>query len=113
MWCHFHLHGPDEQILDEVGVEVESLAQVREQIQHALSELRRQEPDLPAKWAGWRLVVVDHRGRILAGLDLGSSANSLRLDDVLRKGGLRGIRATPQHGLDVFPDRAGGGKFTH
>ncbi|WP_174873169.1 DUF6894 family protein [Enterovirga aerilata] len=72
MRCFFHLNGRGEEILDQHGIEVESLEEARTEALKAIAELRREEPPLQHEWHGWQLRIVDEAGRALSTIRLSS-----------------------------------------
>jgi hypothetical protein len=64
--CYFHLTGPDEELLDDVGIEVASVEEARTEALKAVAELRREQPELQRDWNGWQLKIVGDEGEVLS-----------------------------------------------
>ena len=66
----FHLVGAHGSILDEDGVEVADIGQLRAHAQSAVDELRSADPSAATDWKGWRFEVTDTSGAVLFTLKL-------------------------------------------
>ena len=70
MRCFFHLVDAHGSILDEDGVEVGDINELRVEAVKAVEELRSAEPSAARDWKGWRLEVTDTSGAILLTINL-------------------------------------------
>jgi hypothetical protein len=66
----FHLVDRHGSILDEDGVEVADMGQLRAHAQKAVEELRSEDPSAAGDWRGWRLEVTDTSGAVLLTINL-------------------------------------------
>ena len=70
MRCYFHLVSCHDVILDDTGVEVADLESAEAQARKAIQELRQEDEETDATWAGWQLNVTDAFGRLLLSIPL-------------------------------------------
>jgi hypothetical protein len=70
MRCYFHLVNSHEEILDDEGIEVLNLEDVKAQALVAIEDIREEAIQLDASWRGWRLDIVDPSGRVLLSIPL-------------------------------------------
>jgi hypothetical protein len=68
----FHLVDRHGSIVDEDGVEVADMGQLRAHAQKALEELRSEDPSTAREWKGWRLEVTDGSGAVQLTINLES-----------------------------------------
>jgi hypothetical protein len=66
----FHLVGAYDTLLDEEGVEVADMDELRVQAEKAVEELRSEDPSAARDWKGWRLEVADTSGAVLLTINL-------------------------------------------
>jgi hypothetical protein len=66
----FHLVDAHGSILDEDGVEVADVNELRAQAVKAVEELRAEDPPGAKDWKGWRLEVTDTSGAVLLTINL-------------------------------------------
>ncbi len=78
----FHLVDPHGSILDEDGVEVADMGQLRAHTQKTVEELRSENPCAAGDWKGWLLEVTDTSGAVLLviNLDPVSPGEAMRRD---------------------------------
>jgi hypothetical protein len=70
MRCFFHLVGAYDTLLDEDGVEVADMGQLRAHAQKAVEELRSEDLSAARDWKGWRLEVTNTSGAVLLTINL-------------------------------------------
>jgi hypothetical protein len=66
----FHLVDAHGSILDEDGVEVADMGQLRAHAEKAVEDLRSEDPSIATDWKGWRLEVTDTSGAVLLTIKL-------------------------------------------
>ena len=70
MRYYFHLHSKSDNLVDDTGVEVADLQQIRAEVIEALQEISRETPEVAEECKGWTLSVTDSSGTILYSLTL-------------------------------------------
>jgi hypothetical protein len=70
MRCFLNLHNTDEAILDEEGVEVAKLEDLRSEVAKDINEVRSADPLVARDWKGWRLEATDPSGAVLFSVHL-------------------------------------------
>jgi hypothetical protein len=70
MRCFFNLHNTDEAILDQEGVEVEDVEELRAEVAKVVKEVRSADPLVASEWKGWRLEATDPSGGVLFSVNL-------------------------------------------
>jgi hypothetical protein len=70
MRCFFNLHNTDDTILDEEGVEVSNVEELRAQVAKEVNEVRSADPLVAGEWKGWRLEATDPSGAVLFSVNL-------------------------------------------
>jgi hypothetical protein len=70
MRCYFNLADAQQFLLDNDGVEVADVNELRAQVTKTIDELRYANPTAARSWEGWRLEVTDNSGRVLLTINL-------------------------------------------
>ena len=78
MRCFFHLVRSGSRLIDEEGLEVANMDEIRAEVTKATQELRQANPFAVTDWKGWRLEVTDASGTVLFTFDLGPAPLQLR-----------------------------------
>ena len=84
MRCYFNLVHTHQTIVDDEGVEVDDLGEVRTLSKVAAEMIQNGEADI-AGWRGWRLDVVDGPGTILFTLSLAECVAQSQPGQALRQ----------------------------
>jgi hypothetical protein len=70
MRCFFNLHNTDDAILDEEGIEVANVEELRAEVAEGVKEVRSADPLVARDWKGWRLEATDRSGAVLFSVNL-------------------------------------------
>jgi hypothetical protein len=70
MRCFFDLVKADRSILDEEGIEIVNLDELRVQVAQAVQRVGQTRASLAKDWEGWRLEVSDPSHVVLFSIDL-------------------------------------------
>jgi hypothetical protein len=70
MRCFFNLVNTNEAILDEEGVEVASVDELRAEVAKEIEELRSADPLSARAWKGWKLEATEPSGAVLFSVNL-------------------------------------------
>jgi hypothetical protein len=70
MRCFFNLHNTDDAILDEEGVEVANVEELRAEVAKGIKEVRSADPLVARAWKGWRLEATNPSRAVLFSVNL-------------------------------------------
>jgi hypothetical protein len=72
MRYYFHLINGKQSIADAEGVELCNVSTIEREVSDAVEKFRVEAGSSAARWAGWRLKVVDAAGNEILTRDLGA-----------------------------------------
>lgn len=67
---YFNLTNSEATIRDEDGLEISNIETAIVRAKEAIAELRTEDVLASAEWRGWRLEIVDERGRVVHAIPL-------------------------------------------